>query len=181
MAGLGRNDRCACGSERKAKRCCGVRRGPSVEELAKAFLAGERRRWAPRLPAATVDHELDDLFSEVLDLPARHYRLQFPLPGILPPELERLRVAIATDSQDRFDQAIGAALGRVDVPSARAGLLRELLVLVDAQEIHSCVAAVAVVDLTREGSSLFESSLVEALAVSGGAARTPSGLLVAAS
>ena len=37
MAGLGRNERCPCGSGRKVKRCCGVQRGPSEDELAKAM------------------------------------------------------------------------------------------------------------------------------------------------
>ena len=43
MAGVGRNERCPCGSGRKVKRCCGVQRGPSEDELAKAFLAVEAR------------------------------------------------------------------------------------------------------------------------------------------
>ena len=38
MAQEGRNARCRCGSGRKVKRCCGVRRGPSEAELAKAWL-----------------------------------------------------------------------------------------------------------------------------------------------
>src|SRR5215211_7617635 len=35
MAQQGRNERCQCGSGRKVKRCCGVRRGPSEAVLAK--------------------------------------------------------------------------------------------------------------------------------------------------
>jgi hypothetical protein len=54
MAGLGRNERCPCGSGRKVKRCCGVRRGPSEDELAKAFLAVEARA------AARVLRDHDD-------------------------------------------------------------------------------------------------------------------------
>jgi hypothetical protein len=38
MAQQGRNERCPCGSGRKVKRCCGVQRGPSEVELAKAWL-----------------------------------------------------------------------------------------------------------------------------------------------
>lgn len=181
MASRGRNEWCACGSGLKAKRCCGVERGPSAEELEKAFLAEQKHRWAPMVLVASVEHELEELFSGMLDLPARHYRLQLTLPAVLPPECERLRAAIAADDQERFDEAIGPALVSVDVPSARARLVREVLALASADEIHSCLAAVVVVDLTRPGSSLFESSLIEALAVSAGAARTPSGLLVAAS
>jgi hypothetical protein len=43
MAQQGRNARCPCGSGRKVKRCCGVRRGPSEAELAKAFLHQQAR------------------------------------------------------------------------------------------------------------------------------------------
>lgn len=181
MAGQGRNDRCRCGSGWKAKRCCGVERGPAPEELEKAFLAEQARRVAAQVLAASVEHGREDLFSEMLGLPARHYRLQLPLPRVLPPELERLRAAIAADDEARFDEAIGPALVRVDVPSARATLVRELLSLMEADEVHLCAAATAVFDLSRDESSFLESALVEALAVSAGAARTPSSLLVAAS
>src|SRR6266536_1619357 len=60
MAGLGRNERCPCGSGRKVKRCCGVRRGPSEDELAKAFLAVEACRAAGVLDGCD-DEELEGL------------------------------------------------------------------------------------------------------------------------
>src|SRR4051812_50094489 len=43
MAKTGRNEPCGCGSGLKAKRCCGVTRGPSKESLAVAFLMGAAR------------------------------------------------------------------------------------------------------------------------------------------
>ena len=43
MAKIGRNGRCGCGSGVKAKRCCGVTRGPSKDSLAVAFLMGAAR------------------------------------------------------------------------------------------------------------------------------------------
>jgi hypothetical protein len=50
--------------------------------------------------------------------------------------------------------------------------------LAQAGRIEAQVAAVAMIDLTTTSSALLRSSLVEALAVSVGAARTPAGLLV---
>ncbi|MDP9420813.1 MAG: SEC-C metal-binding domain-containing protein [Actinomycetota bacterium] len=55
MAGVGRNEPCWCGSGVKAKRCCGVRRGPSGPELAKAFLVEQRRASSPALRRAIDD------------------------------------------------------------------------------------------------------------------------------
>src|SRR4029450_2426813 len=65
MAGVGRNERCPCGSGRKVKRCCGVRRGPSEDELAKAFLAVEARgaAWVLR---DHDDEQLDELHDALI-------------------------------------------------------------------------------------------------------------------
>lgn len=181
MAGQGRNERCSCGSGLKTKRCCGTARGPSPEQLERAFLADQSRRVAERVLAAALEHGQDELFAEMLDLPARHYRLQLPLPRLLPPELEHLRDAIQTDDTERFDDLIGPAMARVDTPSARAHLVRELLALIDAEQVHQCAAETAIFDLSRRESSFLECAFTQALAVSAGAATTPSGLLVAAS
>src|SRR4051794_41934570 len=43
MAKTGRNEPCGCGSRLKAKRCCGVTRGPSEDSLAVAFVMGAAR------------------------------------------------------------------------------------------------------------------------------------------
>ena len=58
MAQQGRNERCQCGSGRKVKRCCGVRRGPSEAELAKAFLHQQARS-----AALVLDSRSDDEVS----------------------------------------------------------------------------------------------------------------------
>ncbi len=100
MANVGRNALCGCGSGRKAKRCCGLRRGP------------------------------------------------------------------------------GPALPQADGPERRAELARGVLALADTGRVPPSVAAVAVVDLSCDSSSLLRASLLHALAVSVGAARTPAGLLV---
>ena len=79
MGAAGRNERCGCGSGRKAKRCCGVQRGPSEADLARAFLASQVRS-AGRVLRSCPDGELDDLLAEMIDLPCLDTSLQLPLP-----------------------------------------------------------------------------------------------------
>lgn len=177
MKGSGRNGSCPCGSGRKAKRCCGTRRGPGSAELAKAFLAEERRKAVSVL--AGVDRgEFDELFEEVVDLPTLDVSLQVDLPRLLSPQLERLRVAIEVDHVEAFEAAVAPALEQLDTPERRAALARAVLSLREAGRIDAPLAAVAIIDLWTRRSALFQSSVVQGLAVSVGAARTPSGLLV---
>ena len=178
MSVVGRNQPCRCGSKKKTKHCCGVPHGPSDTELAKAFLATESRRAAPRM-IGLPDDELRDLFDVMLDLPERHLCLQLPLPKLLPPELEALRYAIDDDDPDAADEHLGAALKRVDNPQQRAGLARSVLVLADSGAIDPAVADTAIVDLdSHDTSALMRTSLLHALSVSAGASRTPAGLVV---
>ena len=45
MPGTGRNQPCPCGSRRKTKHCCGQHRGPSQDQLDRAFIA-QHAHWA---------------------------------------------------------------------------------------------------------------------------------------
>lgn len=54
MPGPGRNEPCPCGSGRKVKRCCGVRRGPSEDQLARAYVASLARDAARELADTTL-------------------------------------------------------------------------------------------------------------------------------
>ena len=177
MARCGRNGRCECGSGAKAKRCCGVRRGPAPPELAKAFLAEQRRIATVRLLGVGRE-DFDELFDEMVDLPLRDVSMQLRLPPVLSPELEALRAAIDDDDEEGVEELVGPAQARLDGPLHRAALARAVLALAEAGRVEQRVAAVAVIDLTTEPSALLRSSLVEALAVSVGAARTPAGLIV---
>ncbi len=177
MAERGRNGLCGCGSGKKAKWCCGVRRGPGPGELAKAFLAEQRRGAAMRLLDVTRD-EFDALFEEMVDLPVRDVSLQLRLPYVLSPELEALRVAITEDDDEAVDVFVDPALVQLDNPPRRAELARAVLAFAAAGRVDPQVAAVAVIDLTTARSALLRSSFLEALAVSVGAARTPAGLVV---
>ena len=177
MAHDGRNARCRCGSGIKAKRCCGLKRGPGPADLATAFLAEQRRRAAAKLLRVDRD-DIEGLFDEMLELPARDVSLQLRLPRLLSPELEALRAAIYEDDDEDVEALVDAALTVVDDPMRRAELARAVLALAEAGRVERRVAAVAMIDRAGDASALLRSSLLEALAVSVGAASTPGGLLV---
>ena len=177
MAQQGRNERCGCGSGRKVKRCCGVRRGPSEAELAKAFLYQQARAAALVLDARS-DDEVVGLLDEAVGLPRQDVSMQLPLPGLLSPALERLRAAVADDDPDEVAAVLPAVLAEVDTPIVRAGLVRAVLALRDAGRVSDAVAAAVVVEQASRSTTLLRASLLAAVAVSVGAATTPAGLLV---
>lgn len=178
--GEGRNQRCSCGSGRKTKRCCGIRRGPSEADLARAWLDVEARRQA-RLLLRHDEDELVDIVEEMVDLPSTDISLQLSLPRVLPPELESLRAAVASEDVETVADALAPALVLIDTPPVRRSLAEAVLARRDTGRVDAPVAAAAVVELACSSvSRLVRNSLVEALAVSVGAAPTPSGLLVAA-
>jgi hypothetical protein len=177
MAQQGRNARCRCGSGRKVKRCCGVRRGPSEAELAKAFLHQQARAAAVVLDARS-DEEVVALLEEAVGLPEQDVSMQLPLPGLLSSALERLRAAVAEGDPEEVATVLPAALAEVDTPIIRAGLVRAVLGLRDAGRVSAEVAAAVVVEQASGSTTLLRASLMEAVAVSVGAATTPGGLLV---
>jgi hypothetical protein len=120
MAQQGRNERCPCGSGRKAKHCCGVRRGPSEAELAKAWLH-QQARSAALVLAARSDDEVVALVDAATLLPRQDVSMQLPLPRLLSPALERLRAAIAEDDPGEVEVAVPAALAEVDTRSCGLG------------------------------------------------------------
>src|SRR4030095_11057297 len=119
MAQQGRNERCSCGSGRKVKRCCGVRRGPVEVELAKAWLYQQAR-----VAALILDGRSDAggvaLLGAGTSLPTQDVSMQLPLPGLLSPALEQLRTAVAEDDPDEVAAVLPAAPGEVGTPVGRA-------------------------------------------------------------
>ncbi len=178
MGAIGRNDPCPCGSGRKAKRCCGVRRGPGAEDLARAELAGAVRASLPDL-IGVGPSELRDLFDDLEELPTLDLSLVLRLPDLLTPELGRLLDAVADDDDLLVERALEPALAQVDTPMARASLARAVVALRDAGRIRPRLAAVALLDLER-ARALLAASLLEAAAIATGLAATPGGLRVAA-
>jgi hypothetical protein len=175
---IGRNEPCPCGSGRKAKRCCGVARGPAEDELARAFVAGEALVASVSLAGCEND-EFESLWDELLKLPQRHLSLHLPLPKLVTPELERLIEAVRDDDAEEADDALDEALARLDTPAGRAALARAVVDLRDAGRLEGRLAAIAVLDLASRSRALVRASLVEAAAVAAGVAPTPGGLVVA--
>lgn len=180
MAKVGRNQPCPCGSGVKAKRCCGVRRGPDPDELARIYLDAQADHWAWVL-ADHTEAELAELAVELRHLPARDLSLYLPLPRLLPPALERLGRAVAADDRDAVAAAIPDALEIVDTPTNREHLARAVLAVHDDGHRISCeLTAAAILDLADEdGSVLLYAGLYRALMIATGEGTTPSGLVVA--
>jgi hypothetical protein len=177
VAKIGRNEPCPCGSGRKAKRCCGIERGPSEESLARAFLSGAARQgaeWTSRLS----DVEFDALLDELWELPACDLALQVELPKFFPPELERLCEAVEEDDPDL--DLLDEVARRIDSSTERARLARALLAKAEERALDRQLAAAALVDLACDSPIYLRAALLEAVAVRVGAAATPAGLRLAA-
>ncbi len=94
--------------------------GTGPADLATAFLADQRRRATARLLGVSRD-DFEELFDEMLDLPARDVSLQLPLPRLLSLELEALRAAIDDDDEEGAEALVGPALAQVDDHGATGG------------------------------------------------------------
>jgi hypothetical protein len=179
MAKISRNALCACGSGLKVKRCCGVARGPSEESLAVGFLRSAAREVAG--PAGALsEREFAVLLAELVDLPCLDLSLQVELPKLLSPALGRLCEAIAEDDEPAGDAVIEEVLDELDTPLERARLARAVIAMRDGGRCGRLLAAVALIDLASGSRQLFCASVIEAVAVRAGVARTPGGVLLAA-
>jgi len=179
MAKIGRNELCACGSGLKVKRCCGIARGPSNESLAVAFL-GNAAREVAGAAGALSEREFALLLDELVDLPCLGLSLQVELPKLLSPALGRLAEAIAEDDEIAGDAVIEEVLDQLDTPLERARLARAVIAARDAGRCGRRLAAVAVIDLASGSRQLLCASMIQAVAVRAGVARTPGGVLLAA-
>lgn len=179
MPTAGRNEPCPCGSGRKVKRCCGQQRGPSEDQLARAHVAILAREAVPDI-AELCNDDLDDLWKGLLDLPAVDISLLVELPKLITPDLQRLRESIADDDPDWGWDALTAVAAQIDTPTQRARLADALVALRDHHRIDRLQAAAAILDLDSRSTRFIGASLLEAVALSVGAARTPGGLEIAA-
>lgn len=178
MERVGRNERCPCGSGRKSKRCCGSQRGPSEAHLAKSFLSVQAR--AAALDLVSSDGiDLAALYEELFDLPARDLSLIVTLPEVFTSDVARLCRAVARMDPEATNAALPAVLARIDTPVARADLARAVIELRDRGQLDHRIAAGALIDLDSASSALMRASVIQSALVEVGAARTPSGLMVA--
>jgi SEC-C motif len=179
MAKMGRNELCSCGSGRKVKRCCGLARGPSDESLAQAFMWTAARESVSAVPMLS-EAELAARVRELADVPCIDLSLQVELPKLLSPALGRLCDAVAEDDELSGEAAIDEAIDEIDTPLERARLARAVIAARDAGRLDAQLAATALIDLAGGSRGLLFASLIEAVAVRVGAARTPAGILLAA-
>jgi hypothetical protein len=163
----------------KAKRCCGVSRGPSQDSLAVAFVMGAARE-AAGVAGGLSDFEFARLLGELVDLPCLDLSLQIELPKVLSPAVVRLCEAIAADDEIAGDAVIDEVLDELDTAVARERLARAVIALRDRGRLAPQLAAVAVIDLASGSRQLVCASVIESVAVRAGVARTPNGLLLAA-
>ncbi len=175
----GRNEPCHCGSGRKTKRCCGVERGPSEDQLAGAHLALLAREASADL-AGLSERALDPLWEGLMDLPGVDYSLLVTLPQLIGPDLQRLRESIEHDDPDWGWDALTAVHKQIDTPQQRARLADAIVRLRDQHQINRRQAAYALIDLHSQSTRPIAASLLQAVAVSVGAEPTPSGLHLAA-
>src|SRR5919201_932019 len=96
----GRNQPCPCGSGRKTKRCCGERRGPSADQLARARLAALGRAAVDDLVNLS-DRTLDRLEDDLFDLPDLDLSLHVKLPELVGADRRGLEKAMADPADDR--------------------------------------------------------------------------------
>jgi hypothetical protein len=179
MSSVGRNQPCPCGSGRKAKRCCGVQRGPSERDLATAALAHHALNAAGTL-AHVSDHRVLELVRELDDLPERDLTLLVELPAFVSPELGRLYRAIAAGDIDLADELLPPLLEAIDTPQARARLADAVADLQAAGRLDPLLAAAAHIDLGSRSRFLIRASFIQAATIAAGMTRTPGGLLLAA-
>jgi hypothetical protein len=179
VPGPGRNQPCPCGSGRKTKRCCGERRGPSEDQLARAHVAALARDAIPELDGLS-DRALEHLSEGLMDLPALDLSLLVTLPKLIGPDLQRLREAIEHDDADWGWDALTAVHQQIDTPHQRARLAEAIVALRNRGRLNHRQAAYALLDLHTRSTRFIAASLLEAVAVSIGVNRTPGGLHIAA-
>jgi hypothetical protein len=177
MAKVRRNGPCPCGSGHKAKRCCYGNESLFDNEIiapdlcAQAFLD----------LAGISELEMRALFDQLLFLPELDLRVQVPLPALHTPHLDRAIAALQDDDPDTFDHELLQVVAAVDNADCRRALADAVIALRDRGHVDKRLAALAIIELDRETSTFFISSVAESIAVLAGDQHTPSGLLVAAS
>jgi hypothetical protein len=179
MPGPGRNEPCPCGSKRKVKRCCGVKRGPSEEQLARAHVAPLAREAATDLQGLS-DSALHHLWESLVDVPATDLSLLVTLPKLIGPDLKRLQESLADNDPDWGWDALTTVAEQIDTPQQRAKLTDALVRLRDQHRLNRRQAAAAILDLDSHSTRFVAASLLQAVAISVGAERTRGGLQLAA-
>jgi hypothetical protein len=176
MAKVHRNGPCPCGSGKKAKRCC---HGP-IRYVDVRVMPLDMTQEALDVLRHTSEIEMRAHFDSLAYLPEIDLSLQVPLPAIITPDLDHAISVLQDDDGEEFDRVLERLVPTLDTVDRRIDLARAVLTLRDQGRIPDILAALAVMDLDREESILFKSSVAESLGVLSGNQRTPSGLLIVA-
>lgn len=164
MGNVGRNEPCPCGSGHKAKRCCGVERGPGEESVARAFLSQISRDAVVALDGVS-EPEVDALLEDLRDLPAVHPSMRVELPRAISPTLERLTDTYAVGDVNGAWGPLDAIMEEIDTPIERARLIRVVLSLREEGQLSEHSAAAAALELGTRGSrELLRECMTEAIA-----------------
>jgi hypothetical protein len=158
---VGRNDPCPCGSGRKAKRCCGLKRGPDEDSAARAFLTEVSR------DAAGLLHVSESQFIAIMQqcsgLSAIYPSLRVRLPDHSP-AIERLAQAYVEIDADGSREPFHEILKQTDTPTERARLVRAVHTLLGEGHVDVIAAAAAAYELSTGSRKLFSHWLTEAVA-----------------
>jgi hypothetical protein len=157
---VGRNDPCPCGSGRKVKRCCGLKRGPDEDSTARAFLAEVSR------DAAELLHVSESQFIAIMEewsgLSAIYPSLRVRLPDHSP-AVERLAQAYVEMDADGSREPFYEVLEQTDTPAERARLVRAVHMLLGEGHVDVIAAAAAAYELSTGSRELFSHWLTEAV------------------
>jgi hypothetical protein len=157
---VGRNDPCPCGSGRKAKRCCGLKRGPDEDAAARAFLAEVSR------DAAGLLHVSESQFIAIMEewsgLSAIYPSLRVRLPDHSP-AVQRLAQAYVEIDADGSREPFYEVLEQADTPTERARLVRAVHTLLAEGHVDVITAAAAAYELSTGSRKLFTHWLTEAV------------------
>jgi hypothetical protein len=155
---VGRNDPCPCSSGRKAKRCCGLKRGPDEDAAARAFLAEVSR------DAAGLLHVSESQFIAIMEewsgLSAIYPELRVRLPDHSP-AIERLAQAYVEIDADGSREPFYEVLEQADTPAERARLVRAVHMLLGEGHVDVIAAAAAAYELSTGSRELFSHWLTE--------------------
>jgi SEC-C motif len=164
MGNIGRNEPCPCGSGRKAKRCCGVERGPGEDSVARAFLSHVSRDAAVALDGVS-EPEIEALLEDLRELPIVYPSMRVQLPTAISPALERLTDTYAVGDLNGAWGPLDAIMEEIDTPIERARLVRVVLALHEEGQLDEHSAAAAAFELGASGSrELLRECMTEAIA-----------------
>jgi hypothetical protein len=161
MGKVGRNDPCPCGSGRKVKRCCGVQRGPSEEDVARAFLS-ELSEDAAGVLQDVSESEFMAMGKAWCMRAATYPELRVRLPDDSP-AVERLMQALVEGDKARSREPFDEVLEEVDTPVERARLVRAVHGLMDDGVVDVTSAAVAAYELSTVSRELLRAWLIDAM------------------